>query len=267
MVVEDGVDASGAEDVPEGIAFGNGATHHEIDVPPQQFVGMHVVAAEHEIVGIVGEKGCEGFEVLCGAALADEHFHAHVEASLLVGQGGAFVVGGDALRGILLQLAARQPRCMAVDGLACAVSRSQLAHHLGIARQNARHVHHLAQEVDVVALHERVDVGCADDGSAGLHVCAGYAGGGAEEEMEGYLTAVFNHEVDAVDAEHIGYLVRVGNGGQRAVTDGDTGKVLGQQHAALDVDVAVDESGKNVGGIIFHAVGRKDRGDAAVGNG
>ena len=58
----------------------------------------------------------------------------------------------------------------------------------------------------------------------------------------------------------------IGNGCYGSVTDGDAGKVLGQQHAAFDMDMAVNKAGKDVGQIVVRAVGGKDGRDASVGN-
>ena len=92
--------------------------------------------------------------------------------------------------------------------------------------------------------------------------------------MEGNLTSVLNHKVDTLDAEHVGNLMRIGNGSNRAVLDGNMSKVLWKQHAALNVNVAVDEAWQDKGGVIIKLMieeggwqiifGRKNGSDAPV---
>ena len=84
--------------------------------------------------------------------------------------------------------------------------------------------------------------------------------------MEGDASSVVNHKVDAVNTQHVSNLVRVGNGSNSTVPDGNVGKVLGQQHAAFDVDVAVDKAREDIGRIVVYSLSGKDGGDASIRN-
>ena len=133
---------------------------------------------------------------------------------------------------------------MTVDGLTVAEGCLNLLLHLAVAVKHTGVVHHLSQETDLRAGHQRLDVVCIDRGTAGLYLAADgrHAAGGAEAEIEVYLMSRTNHVVDTLNAQHVTDLVRVGHHTDGAVADGDTRKLARHHHTTLYVYVTIDEA-------------------------
>ena len=120
-----------------------------------------------------------------------------------------------------------------------------LTHHLRLVAQHAREVHHLAQHTDIVAGHQLLHPGGIDHGPAGLDVgrTARHATGRGKAEVErGFPTRLY-HIVDTLDTQHVADLVGVGHHADGAVTGCQMGKLARRHHTALDMHVAVDETG------------------------
>ena len=138
---------------------------------------------------------------------------------------------------------------MSVHGLARRPGGVDLAHQFRVVGEHARIVHHFAQVADIVPGHELLDVVRADLGAGSFEIAAdrGHAAGRAEQEIEAYLTAAADHKVNALHAQHVGDLVRIGYYPDGAVTDHDAGILARREHGALDVDMTVDETRHQIG--------------------
>ena len=111
--------AGGVEDVEEVVAEGDGAGDEGVDVAFLEFVGVFVVGAEHDAVGVGGwREGVEGIEVFRGGALADEDVEVGGGGEFFDGffEGEAFVVGGDAAVEVGGDALAAEGGGVAVDG-------------------------------------------------------------------------------------------------------------------------------------------------------
>ena len=190
----------------------------------------------------------QGLEALGGAALADDDHQAGRDVVAPLVERHAFMVGRDAGGGILPELVQGEARGVAVDRLAGSTGCVDFAQDLRVFGQHAGEIHHFAQVADIIALDQLLDVVRRDRGAAGLDLAAdgGDAARCAEKEVEPCLTAVADHEIDAVDAQDIRDLVRVGDDADGAVGDGDAGVFAREEHRTLNVDVAVDEARQQV---------------------
>src|SRR5207245_2781801 len=88
---------------------------------------------------------------------------------------------------------------------------------------------------------------------------------GAPVELERHGAAVGDHQPDAVEAEDVGDLVRVGDRGDRAVGDGEAGELRGHHHRTFDVDVRINEPGQEEAVVTRPRFGAQV-GDAAAGD-
>lgn len=269
-IVLDRSHTGGMEDVPKvvGAELVDGSGNELIDMTLEQLVGVDIVGAEHdhsEIV-FVGEQGTELIEIARGTAFADEDFLAQCYALYGMGERIELVVGGDARLDVATSVVAGEARCMTVDDLASSKGVGDFEACLGVAGKETWIVHHLGETIELGAREKLLDVGRGDAGASGLEgVGTGHAGGDAEREMETHLAGALKHKVDALNAQDVGNLVRVGDDGNGALSDGETGKMLGKKERGLDVDVAVDKTRQEIGSLWRNGA-RGEGNDAAVGD-
>ena len=102
MIMLNRIERGGFQHIHHIVSQLDSPAHQHIDMTVVQFIGMLVVGAEHQLVGMGGHQRDEGIEILGRAAFADEDLHA--EADLLQGprHAEALVVGGDTRTHILL---------------------------------------------------------------------------------------------------------------------------------------------------------------------
>ena len=77
------------------------------------------------------------------------------------------------------------------------------------------------------------------------HLGCGYAGRRHEKDIHGDGATLTEHEGDALKPHHVCNFMGVGDNGGCAVDHQCPGEHGGRKHAALDVDVAVDQSGND----------------------
>lgn len=137
---------------------------------------------------------------------------------------------------------------MPVYRLAITLCSLDLSYHILVASQQTRIIHHLCQETDILARHQRFDILNANLLTAGLHIAAycRHATGSTEAEVKAYLTSRACHIVDTLYAKHIANLMRVGNHTDGTMTDSNVRKLVGYHHTALDMNVTVDETWHDV---------------------
>ena len=152
---------------------------------------MAVVRAEHHHVRTLGNQRTEQFIVLGGTALTDNDLHAGIDARTALVQRGAFMIGSDACCCILVTFLPRQSGSMAIDRLAVTQGCLDFSQRVLVARQDARVVHHLAQETNVLASHQCFCILNVNDLAASLYVSAycRHTTGGTEAEVEDGLFA------------------------------------------------------------------------------
>ena len=217
--------------------------HHPVDVAVVgDVVGVAVVGAERDPVRAVLERERqERLEVACHRRLADEEPHPRPQplASLLRGE--ALVVGADPGRGIRLQALAEQPGRVAVDVLG-ALER-ELAELRRKAGDDAGEVHHLREPEHPVPPHQRLEVARRERPARRLERRGGHARGRHEVDVELEVVAGVEQPVDAVGAEHVRDLVRVGDDRGRAEREDEALELVDEELHRLDVHVRVDEAG------------------------
>ena len=116
-----------------------------------------------------------------------------------------------------------------------------------LAAEDAGEVHHLAEADDVGPAHggrDLLDV----DGGAGVVESrdSRHAGGRGEHGLQRGSLGVVKHDADALQADDVAALVRVGVDRGRAAGDDDLGVLPAADHGGLDVDVRVDVAGGDV---------------------
>ncbi len=135
---------------------------------------------------------------------------------------------------------------MAVDRLAITLSGGDFPHQLWVLVDDAGVVHHLREVINVGHGHQLFDVVGVEGGACRFEGRGRHAARCAKEELEGYLLTIVDHITDAFLAQDIGDFVRVADGGHRAVTSRQTGKLRRHKHGAFDVHMGVDEARHDV---------------------
>ena len=134
---------------------------------------------------------------------------------------------------------------MAVDHLAG--EGAQLREHGRVGADHAREVHHLGEPQHPGARLERGEVDRVERGARALHVGRRHAGGGHHEHRHRRALGALEHEADALEPEHVGDLVRVGDHRRRAARHHRARELRRRHHGALDVDVGVEQTRGQVG--------------------
>ena len=188
--------------IPQLESVSQCALHYQVDVSTHKVVGMAVVRTQHHHVRTLVNQRTQQLVVLSGTSLADNHLHASPDARPSFLQCRALMVGSHARSRILVALVSHHSGCMSVHGLVVAQCSLNLGHHLLVASQHTRIVHHLAQETNVLASHERLRSLGVNHRSAGLYVATHgrHAARCTKQEVESSLLARAYHVVHALNA-------------------------------------------------------------------
>ena len=154
------------------------------------------------------------------------------------------MIGGDAGGGISTRVFAPEARGVAVDGFAESFGRGDLGHDLGVLLENPGPVHHLREVAKSVVREQSLDRRGIEPFARGLEVGRRDAARDAEVDRHASRSRLGQHELEARLAENVGDLVRIADRRDGAVADRDPGEFRRREHAALDVDVGVDEAGQ-----------------------
>jgi hypothetical protein len=150
------------------------------------------------------------------------------------------VVGADPGRGIGVQLLAEDVRCMAVD-----VSRARQRQLLQLGRapvDDAGEVHHLGEAEHPAPAEQPFEIAGQERAPRRLELRGGHAGRRHEEDVEREVVAQVREPVDAVRAEHVRDLVRVGDDGRRPQRQHELGELVDEELRRLEMHVRVDEA-------------------------
>ena len=108
---------------------------------------------------------------------------------------------------------------------------------------DAGKVHHLAEADRVVVPHFGSDIRRGDLGAGVLEAGHGrHAGGRGQHRLERRLGRVGNHQVDALEPEHVADFMRVVIDARRAVGQHRASVFDRRQHRRFDVDVPVEKA-------------------------
>ena len=199
--------------------------------------------------GVPQDERGEGGQVMAAGALAQHHVHAAGDLVERLLDARVLMVSDDARGGIGVEVVAGRHGGVPVHlaGYGLRTDRDATAGLL-VSAVDAGQVHHLAQAEDgaAVLVHEGLHIGGGDLGARLLVGQGRDAGGHHELDVERRALGVLDHEREAVETAHVGDLVAVGDGGGGAPGKRHAG-VLGRADVgALDVQVAVDETGGEV---------------------
>ena len=147
---------------------------------------------------------------------------------------------------------------MAVDAFAVALGEGEFFHHLGIAMHDAGEIHHFGEVEERVVAAEFLDGVGAHHRAGGFERRGGNAGWDAKVDFERREGRLALHVAHALDAEHIGDLVGIGDGGGGSVDQGQSGEFGRGEHRAFDVHMRIDKAGTEErgvgdGGVLFDA--------------
>ena len=204
---------------------------------------------------------------MAAGTLAQHHVHAAGELVEGLLDTRVLVVGDDARGGIGVEIVAARHGRMTVNltGNRLGAHRDAAAGLL-VGPIDAGEVHHLAQAEDgpAIFVHERLHVRRSDHGARLLVGQGGDAGGHHELDVERGARGVLDHEREAVEAAHVGDLMAVGDGGGGAAGERHAG-VLGRADiGALDMQMAVDETGGEVAALAIDDAPRLPGGNGCV---
>ena len=157
------------------------------------------------------------------------------------------MVGADAGRHIGVERGSAHAGRMPVDVIREAGAQLR---HLGlVAGDDAGEVHHLGHADGAMPAQQALDVAGGEGPARRLKTRRGHARGRHHVDVERQVGAAVEQPVDAVGAEHVGDLVRVGDDRRRAVRQDRAGELVNRQLRGLDVHVSVDETGNQVGAL------------------
>ena len=221
-------------------ALGHRDPAHLVDVAlAVEEVRLAVVGAERAVVRpVLAHHRQQVAQVARVGGLADQHPHAAPALLQRLGGGERLVVGGDARGDVRVQRRAGHARRVPVD-----VRRDHPREHVRIARDDAREVHHLGH-----AERARMaqDLRASRPGPSGPQgdskSDAGTHDGAITNTSSGSPSVAPSSQSHALDAGHVGDLVRVADDRGRAARHDRARELRGGQLRRLEVHVRVDEA-------------------------
>ena len=227
----------------------DGVAHDRVDVPVlRDVLGLAVVGAEgHPVRPELRDERDQRAQVARGGRLADEEPEAGSEALAALLDGERLVVGADPCGGVRLQRVPANARRVPVDPLRTV--DGELRELCRIAADDAGEVHHLRQPDHAPAAQEALEIPGRERPVRRLELRRGHARRGGEEHLERQVLAHVDEPVDAVGAEHVRDLVRVGDDGGRAEREHEPRELRRQQLRRLEMEMRVDEAGRDVGAV------------------
>ena len=165
-----------------------------------------------------------------------------LEGLLLV---GGLVVGVDAGGGVGVQRSVIGGGGVALGGLVVLLRQLQHVGGGGAAAQDGGH-QHLGQTHGLGQLDQLVHHGGVEGGTGGLKTVLLHEGGDGVVQLHGGAGGLSQHFLHALHAGDDGDLHQVAGHGGGAVLDHHLGKLGVGEHAALNVNVGVDEAGRQV---------------------
>ena len=93
MIVTLRIDTGSHQDFPYVVAISQSASHHQVDMPTHQVVGMTVVGTEHDHIGRLGNQRIEILKVLGSTTIANNHLHAGRDTGAPFFDGGTLMIG------------------------------------------------------------------------------------------------------------------------------------------------------------------------------
>ena len=224
----------------------DGDSDHLVDVSPLDYeVRLTVIGAEHAAIGaVLLDQRQQVAQVSRGGCFTEHYPHAETPLLERLFEGGRLVVGTDAGGQVGVERGATHAGGVAIDmGGEMSVELGQLRFVTG---DDPGEVHHLGHADGAVAAQEALDVAGGEGAPRRLESGRGHAGAGHHEDVQRQVRAAVEQPVDAIGAEHVGDLVRVGDHRGGAVGHYGAGELVDHELGRLDVHVGVDEAGDQV---------------------
>ena len=220
----------------------DGHAAHLVDVPvAEQEVGLAVVGAEGAVLGpVLADQRQQVAQVARVRRLAQQHPHAAAALLQRLVERRRLVVGADAGGDVGVQRPADHAGRVAV-GMRGA-GHAQPRQHVGRAGDDAGEVHHLGHAERPRVAQDRLHVGRLERAHGRLEVARRHARRRHHEHVERQALGRLEHPLDALAAEHVRDLVRIGDHRRGAVRNHAAGELGGRQLRRLDVHVRVDEA-------------------------
>ena len=243
--------------------------HHPVDVPVLgDVVGVLVIGAESDPLRpeLLDERE-QRTQVPRHRRLADEEPHAGPQPLAPFLDGERLVVRADSGGGVGVQLLTEDARRVAVHMRR--PGESELRQLGGVAGDDAREVHHLGDPQHPPAAEEALEVALSERPARRLESRGRDARRSHEVDVERQIRAEVEQPVDAVRAEHVRELVRVGDHGRRPEREHEPRELVREQLRRLEVHVRVDEARDDVaarGVDLFLAGVVAESGHVAVGD-
>ena len=251
-VVQRGVQRGEQQRVLGRDALGHGDAAHLVDVAlAHEEVGLAVVGAERAALGPeLAHERQERLQVARVGGLADQHpgALAALLERLLVGR--RLVVRADAGGQVGVEVAPAHARRVAVRVRRAA--QRELAQLVRVAGDDGGEVHHLGHAERVAPAQHRLEVADRERAARRLEAARGHARRCHHPDVERHVVADVEQPVDAVRAEHVRDLVRIGDHRGRAVREHRPRELVDHQLRRLDVHVRVDEARHEVAPACVH---------------
>ena len=227
-------------------ALGDRVADERVHVPVgRDVLRVAVVGAERDPVRAELPRQRDQRGQVAGARrLADEEPHAGPQPLATLLDGRRLVVGADPGRGVGLERRPAHPGSVAVGALGA--GERELGELGRIARDHPREVHHLGQPDHPPAAQEALDVAFVQRAAGRLELRRRHACRRGEPDVERHPLGRVEQPVDAVCAEHVCDLVRIGDDGRRPERQHEPGELARQEPRGLEVHVRVDEAGHDV---------------------
>ena len=146
---------------------------------------------------------------------------------------------GDIARGFVTAKSWR----VSIDRLSCAFRRGDLGQDFAVAAENAGPIHHLREIGESFIGEQSRHRSGVERRARRFKRGRGNAAGNAKRNGHTCVSGFAKHELHPHGTEHIGDLMRITHRGHSAVTHRNARKFARRQHAALDMNMRIDEPG------------------------
>ena len=225
---------------------------------------VDIVADHGAVAGVyllLGDGAQAGTQVGGSGTLTHQNMQAGTQLGQCLFLVGAFMVAGDTGADISVQLSAHQSGSVTLGADVVILSQLQHMSGSGAASQNGG-IQNLCQADSLGQLHQIVQHRGVQGAAGGLDTILLHEGRDGIIQLNGGVLGLGQNFLHAVDAGNDGDFHQVGGNSGGTVLDNHLGKLGIGEHAALDVDVCIQETGSQV-----HALGIDNLGVGTDGTG
>ena len=184
------------------------------------------------------------FQVSFRAAFPHEQVQPETQLLARFLELGALVIGADAGQRIGVQIFPAQSRRMPIDHLAAAgVDLGQLAF---VTEKYAWIIHQLRHACDAIVRHHEGEIVGGKTRARCFQMRRRHARRQHDKKIDRQIFARFEHVTDSVHAEDVRVFVGIDDHRARAMRDHRARKFRYRDHRAFDVEMAVDQTGREI---------------------